>query len=194
MGCTEHPFFTDHPSALRLHLYEDEVVLVNPIGPKRTKYKICAFYYTVGNVSRKYCSNLSHIHLALLVRHSFVKAVGLETILRPLTDDLKMLSTEGFTLIQDGVEHTMHAALTTISCDNLSAHMIGGFSMCFSSGRICRYCMATYSEIQHKFCEERFVIRTSEIHKYHKNCVKNDKKSAAVYGVHGNCAFDTALF
>jgi len=125
----EHPFFTDHPSALRLHFYEDEVVLVNPIGPKRTKYKICAFYYTVGNISGKYCSNLSHIHLALLVRHSFVKAVGLETILQPLLDDLKKLSTEGFTVIHDDVEHTMHAALATISCDNLSAHMIGRFSV-----------------------------------------------------------------
>ena len=117
----EQPFFTDHPSALRLHFYEDEVVLVNPIGPKRTKYKICAFYYTVGNIGGKYCSNLSRIHLALLV--------GLETALQPLLDDLKKLSTEGFTVIHDDVEHTMHAALATIPCDNLSAHVIGRFSV-----------------------------------------------------------------
>lgn len=62
----EHVFFKEHPNALRLHLYEDEFEIVNPLGSKRTKYKLCAFYYVIGNLSGKYRSQLKHIHLACL--------------------------------------------------------------------------------------------------------------------------------
>lgn len=131
---------------------------MNPLGAKRNKCKICAFYYTVGNISAKYRSKLSHVHLALMVPHSHVKESGLETILQPLIADLEMLSTEGFTISFDEAEHTSHAALATISCDNLSAHMIGRFSVSFNTGRICRFCMASHSEIQQKFCEDSFFL------------------------------------
>lgn len=85
----EHPFFKVYPHALRLHFYEDEFEVVNPLGSKRTKHKLCAFYYTVGNVDSKHRSKLRHIHLALLVRQTFVKCCGLQTILKPMLDDLK---------------------------------------------------------------------------------------------------------
>ncbi|XP_049328494.1 uncharacterized protein LOC125787802 isoform X1 [Astyanax mexicanus] len=186
----EHSYFKDHPQALRLHFYEDEFEIVNPLGSKRSKYKMCAFYYSVGNVSTRYRSKLSHIHLALLVRCSHLKECGLDVILQPVVDDLKKLSTEGFVLNVNGHECRINAALATFSCDNLSAHMIGGFTMSFNSGRICRYCMASYSEMKQKFREESFVLRTAEVHRYHLECVENDPASAALYGVHGTCKFD----
>ena len=61
----EHPFFKVNPNALRLHFYEDEFEVCNPIGSKRTKHKLCAFYYTIGNLDNKHQSKLNHIHLAL---------------------------------------------------------------------------------------------------------------------------------
>lgn len=109
-------------------------------------------------MSRKYCSKLSHIHLALMVCHSRVKESGLETVLQPLIADLKMLSTKGFTFSLDKVENTIQAALETISCDNFSAHMIGYFSLSHNTDRIRQYCMAAHAAIQHKFCEETFLI------------------------------------
>lgn len=82
-------FFKEHPNALRLHFYEDEFEVVNPLGSKRTKHKLCAFYYTVGNLDKKYRSQQRHINLALLVRYSYVKQCGLNVILKPMLDDLK---------------------------------------------------------------------------------------------------------
>lgn len=76
----EHPFFNVNPHALRLNFYEDEFEVVNPLGSKKTKHKLCAFYYTVGNL--KHRSKLKHIHLALLVRQTFVKRCGLATVLK----------------------------------------------------------------------------------------------------------------
>ncbi len=87
-----HKFFAGNPQALRLNLYEDEFEVCNPLGSKRNKHKLCAIYYTVGNVGTKYCSQVKHIHLALLVRYCHVKQFGLDEILKPLIDDLKKLS------------------------------------------------------------------------------------------------------
>lgn len=36
---------------------------------------------------------------------------------------------DGITITVDGIEHTIHAATAAFSADNLSAHMLGGFTM-----------------------------------------------------------------
>lgn len=56
-----HKVFADNRDALMLHLYEDEFEVCNPLGSKRNKHKLCTFYYTVGNIGSKYCSQLKHI-------------------------------------------------------------------------------------------------------------------------------------
>jgi len=52
--------------------------------------------------------------------------------------------------------------------------MLGGFNASFSSGRICRQCMATKASISDIF---------SEGHAYHVKAVENDSTLSAVYGV-----------
>lgn len=99
-----HKFFAGNPQALRLHIYEDEFEVCNPLGSKRNKHKLCAIYYTIGNMGPRYCSQLKHIHVALLVRYSLVKQFGLDQILKPLIDDLKKISSEGMNILVDGVE------------------------------------------------------------------------------------------
>lgn len=118
-----HPFFRDNPDALRLHFYEDEFEVVNPVGSKRTKHKLCAFYYTVGNISGRHRSKLKRIHLALLVRYSYVKQCGLKNILKPMINYLKRLETESINVRVSGIEKTVYAGLATISADNLLAHV-----------------------------------------------------------------------
>ncbi len=117
------------------------------LGSKRNKHKLCAIYYTFGNVGTKYCSQLKHINLALLVRYCHVKQFGLDEILKPLIDDLKKLSTEGINVLVDGSEKNICAAVAVISADNLSSHLICGFSMSFNAGRICRSHMVTLRDV-----------------------------------------------
>lgn len=178
-----HKIFAGNPQALRLHFYEDEFEVCNPLGSKRNKHKLFAIYYTVGNVGTKYCSQLKHMHLALLVRYCHVKQFGLDEILKPLIDDLKKLSSEGINVLVDGSEKNVCAAVAVISADNLSSHLIGGFSMSFNVGRICRYCMATHGDIKRCFNESDFVLRTADVHRYHLECVKENPDTKAIYGV-----------
>ena len=186
----DHQFFKDHPDALRLHFYEDEFGVVNPLGSIQNKHKLCGFYYNVGNLDPRHRSQQSHIHLALLVRYAHVKQFGLNTILKPMIDDLKTLATEGFKVNWEGTEHTVYAALATISGDNLSAHMLGGFTMSFNSGRICRYCMATHADIKDKFCETDFVLRTKEVHQSHLARIDQCPEDKVTYGVNSRSPFE----
>lgn len=118
-----------------------------------------------------------------------MKQACMDLILQPMIDDLKQLSTEGVTISVSGKEHKVYSALATFSADNLSAHMISGYSMCFTSGWICPYRMATYSEMNHKYQEDNFVLRMTEIQEY--QCVQHNKEHAALYGVRGKCLFDS---
>ena len=71
-------------------------------------------------------------------------------------------------------------SLIAILADNLAAHLIGGFKQSMSFAlRLCRTCMATTEQIQSKFLESDFVLRTPENHR--KQCLKITS-SAALYG------------
>ncbi len=96
-----------------------------------------------------------------------------------MLDDLKKLESEGFVVTVGGIEQTIHAALATFSADSLSAHMLAGFTMSFNFARVCRYCMATHTEIKEKFRESDFVLRTPEVHQYHLTCIEDQR----MYGV-----------
>lgn len=69
--------------------------------------------------------------------------------------------------------------------DKLSSHQIGDFRECFSSGPICRFCLAKTEHIGEKWHEEDFIIRTREMHAQHINLIKTDSNLSSVYGVNG---------
>jgi len=177
----QHPFFGQNPNALRLHFYADEFEVCNSIGSKRGKHKVFAVYFLLGNLDQKYWSELKFIHLCMLMRYA--------NIFTALIDELKMLSTEGFEVTVDGQVHKFHAALATVSADNLSAHSVAGFQRHFNQGRICRYCMANYDEIGTCFSGDKFCLRTRTVHEYHLAALQAHTNNGSVYGVLHRCPF-----
>lgn len=174
---------------LRIHLYNDEFEVVNPIGSRRLLHKVSAFYFTLGNIHPKYRSNLKHIHLLLLVKYNTLKKYGVKKIVEPLISDLKKLESNGIELVWKGKELSVRGALVTVSADNLSAHALAGFSCSFSSGRVCRYCLCHYKDLSLRTQEDECVLRTPETHNYHLQCVAEDPTTKSLYGVTGPCAF-----
>jgi len=189
-------FFAENPSALRIHLYCDEFEVCNPIGPKKGKHKITAFYYTVGNFHPKWRSQTRWIFLAILIKHQFLVANGLcyEAVLQPLLTDLKHLQEHGVEIVTNSNQKcTVKGKLVSVSADNLSAHTIAGFQQHFHAGRICRTCLADYADISEKFGSSDFRLRTADIHSYHLEAVSANSLNAAVYGVKGPCSFSNNL-
>lgn len=59
----------------------------------------------------------------------------------------------------DGFAETLKGKLVSVSGDNLSSHVLAGFQTYFQSGRICRTCMADYTDIGDCLNESDFQIR-----------------------------------
>lgn len=166
--------------------------VVNPLGAKRGKHKVTAFYFLIGNIGSKYNASLRNIHLLAIARDRLVKKYSYSRILEPLIKDFQQLYDSGIQVQFEGHLQTLHGVLATVSADNLSAHLLAGFSAGFGSGRICRQCLALYCEINHKFEEKDFIVRSSDIHKYHLSAIKDNNPSGAlVYGVDHKCPLET---
>ena len=96
----------NYGNSLRIHLYNDEFEVVNPIGSKRGTHKMNATYFTLGNLPSKYSSQLKHIHLVNIVKHKAVKAEGYAATFAPLVNELKQLFADGFDIYtHDDVNH-----------------------------------------------------------------------------------------
>lgn len=49
------------------------------------------FYFALGNISPKFRSKLSSIHLITIVKTSLIVQYGIDTVLKPFIEDLKKL-------------------------------------------------------------------------------------------------------
>lgn len=49
------------------------------------------FYYVLGNIRPRYCSQLKAIQLAAVVNTSIIDSNGIDAILAPVVDDIKKL-------------------------------------------------------------------------------------------------------
>ena len=131
-------FFLENPDAVAINLYVDEVELCNPLGSKRGKHKVTAVYYVVSNIHSKFRSKQHLIHLALLLKHKYVKEAGGDytEFMKPLLHDLTVLQLHGIEVAVNGHNRVLKGKLIAVSADNLSAHALGGFQQCFNRGRM----------------------------------------------------------
>ena len=140
------------------------------------------------NIGTRHCSNLKNIFVALVVKADTLKKHCLDEIVSPLLKDIQQFQTEG--IIVENHTSRIYGSIATISADNLGAHQITGLRRCFSSGRICRFCMCVYTDLRDKCSEYDFMLRTATSHKLHAEDVTKDETLAASYGVVRNYAFD----
>jgi len=162
-------FFLENPDAVAINLYVDEVELCNPLGSKRGKHKVTAVCYVVSNIHSKFRSKQHLIHLALLLKHKYVKEAGGDytEFMKPLLHDLTVLQLHGIEVAVNGHNRVLKGKLIAVSADNLSAHALGGFQQCFNRGRMCRHCMTDHADIGSCFSESSVVLRTSDAYEYH---------------------------
>lgn len=88
MQYAKDKFFMEHPDALQLTLYNDDIEIANPLGSKAGVHKLTMFYMSVKGVDQ---SSLSNIHLVAVVNSADLKLYGYNQILQPLYHDLDVL-------------------------------------------------------------------------------------------------------
>lgn len=114
-----HPLFMEHPNALRIQLYYDDVELANPLGSKNTIHKIGLFYFCLDNLPRKLNSKLSMVHL-LAVCHTvdLKKKHGFHPILKQFINEMKELESDtGVKLQLCTGPTTVHGTLSSVVGD-----------------------------------------------------------------------------
>ncbi|XP_064475545.1 uncharacterized protein LOC135389426 [Ornithodoros turicata] len=179
----DHAYFRGDKSKLCIQLYSNEFEVCDPLGSKRELHKLMAVYFSILNLPQKSRSSLLSIHLALLVRDKHVSTYGLNSILRPLLEDVVRLETEGIEV--EG--HPIKGTVFVVTGDNLSQHRLGGFKCSFSHGRICRFCLALRHEISIKHIEQEFVLRTPSGHQHHLTMHNAGAPTVSLYGVREPC-------
>jgi hypothetical protein len=123
----KHPLFSQDPLALQILAYYDELELCNPLGSHIKKHKLGVVFYTLGNISPKYRSQLRLINLALVASVPIIEEYGLNQILKPFIADLNTLSTKGISVTVCGTTRKFKGALLTFLADNLASNDLGGF-------------------------------------------------------------------
>ena len=94
-------FFQEHPDALAIVLYHDEIEVCNPLGSHATTHKLDMYYYTLANISPVYRSKHLAVRLVAIANSKLVKKYGIEKIMEPVIDDALLLN-NGFDLNVEG--------------------------------------------------------------------------------------------
>ena len=191
MAFKENAFFKENPRALRLKLYTDEFQVVNPLGNKTKKHKICAVYFTLDNLPIEYQSKVYTIQLALLCRSEVLKEFGFGLILNRLVEDIKILETEG--IIVSATTYgsiTLLGSVSVVIADNLGAHDIGGYLLSFTANRVCRFCDATKVTRVQSFNEASFTLSGRESYDAKASYVEQDSRLSTCYGLRNSSALN----
>ena len=162
MKFKDSEFFKEHPRALRILLYLDEVQVCNPLGSKT--HKLVFVYFTLLNLPTNFRSSLTSIFLVAIFYANQVPDYDINVILRPICEEISQLE-NGIDIEVDGKKENIFGTLVAVVADNLASHQYGGFKASFSRVfRKCRTCIAVDADMQTFFCDTQFEHRSVEEH------------------------------
>lgn len=151
-----HELFKDNNFNVALNIYFDEFETVNPLGSKTGGHKIGGIYCTLRNLPHEFNAILENIHLVGLFYSMDAKIHGIEKILRPLIDDLKILETQGIKVGNVTVRGTIGAFLF----DNLGGNMLYHLPECFNRTCFCRICTVSHEIAKTMTIEQEDLLRS----------------------------------
>ena len=89
---------------------------------------------------------MDRLQLGMIFKEKLLKKYSYKVIFSKMVDDLKKLE-EGI-VINIPEPRTVKFGVCLYVADNLEAHLMGGFSSCFSSKSVCRFCHIQYEQLE----------------------------------------------
>lgn len=155
-------WWKENDESFHIKLYSDEVDMCDGLGSKYSgQQKLLMIYASLTDIDPVYQSQLLFNFLVGIVRAEDVKRCGINRILRPIVDDIKLLEEK-----VDGPDDTIiKAGLFATIGDNLSQNGTCGLKESFGKTlHCCRFCLADLTQIQ-TLTEERLdLIRNPKEH------------------------------
>ena len=150
---------------LQLIIYYDELTITNSIGNATTKNKLGLFYFTLTNFPPLFRSHLDFIFLLAVCKSEYAGGKGIDSVLRPLIDELNTLS-NGITESELGSSTKLHVAPLLFVGDTPALyHILAIKESVGASYRKCRQCFASREDFAQKFEIELFRKRTIAEHR-----------------------------
>jgi hypothetical protein len=81
----------------------------------------------------------------------------------------------------NGISWPVTGTISVCSADNLGSQELGGYKMGGSSFRMCRHCLGTESDIQSKFLECQFELRTLSQYNHHCDLIEKQTDLSSHY-------------
>lgn len=163
-----------------LFLYTNELEINNPLGSAAGRDKNLVVYFSILNLHPRHRSKLNCIHLLLMDKYLVVLQCGLDVVLARMVQDLNCARKGGVDV------NDVHFHVVTVACtgDNLSMHRFAGLQCSFSSGRVCRFCLAHHRQPKVLHSITDCVERTSRVHKSYLEAFALDRKvNGPLYGI-----------
>jgi hypothetical protein len=166
--CRDGKLFANHPLlmyitkfTIALELFFDGMGSTNPLREQSTMYNLGVFYYVLKNLPSVFNSCFANVHLLALCYSPDLKAYGFEPVLEKFVAEMKRLSVDGFIgnfpILGN---RKIFVTMLHVACDNLALNGMLGFIESFSADFFCTMCYAKQEEIQCKFKESEFELRT----------------------------------
>lgn len=147
----------------------------------------------MNNLPQQYTACFGNVHLLALCYTQDIKNYGFEPLLEKFVSEMRELSTTGFSGIFPVLgDCTVHASLCQVTCDNLALNGILGLVESSSGDYCCPICYATADDIQCKFSEDLFQLRTKAAYEKDISDLPAAKKQGKVHsrGVKRYCVLN----
>uniref|UniRef100_A0A1X7V6K4 Uncharacterized protein n=1 Tax=Amphimedon queenslandica TaxID=400682 RepID=A0A1X7V6K4_AMPQE len=148
-----HPLLSVENNSLEILLYYDDLEVCNPLSFRSIVHKIAIFYYTLRNLSPKYCSHNAAIQLVTVTKSSYLNNYGLEKVLKSFMERISVLEKDGAEFVVKGKKIRLNGTIWLTLADNLASHFLGGYKSLSSTLRKCRFCMAVAQDMKSKALE-----------------------------------------
>ncbi|XDV45398.1 hypothetical protein PO909_013506 [Leuciscus waleckii] len=189
-----HPLYSIHSNALQIQIYYDDFETANPLGSQHGIHKLGCLYFVLRNLPAHINSSLMNIHLIISLFHSEDgKKYGMDKILGPLVDDVKILEQEGMKVSFS--EEPIFGTIAQFTSDNLGLNGILGYVESFSAKHYCRLCLTDKVLAQEVFSEDdpRVILRSRNLNEEHKYLADKPYENSC-YGIKRNSVLNTLTY
>lgn len=161
--CISHPLFLKEIS-IPLLLYNDDCETVNPLGSKTGTHKLGFLYFTIKSLPAELMSSLKSVFLLAVYKSDDAKTYGLDAILRPIVEELKILEVEGLAINCPDFHGVVKFTIGQVLGDNLGLNSILGYIESFSGYHACRWCRVDRDVLKGLTLEDSSLLRNALTH------------------------------
>ncbi|XP_030606887.1 uncharacterized protein LOC115795207 [Archocentrus centrarchus] len=190
----QHPLFSKSKGALEIQVYYDDFETSNPLGSKQGIHKLGCLYFTLRNLPPSLNSSLMNIHLISLFHSQDAKKYGIDKILAPFIDDVKVLEQSGMEV--SFTEQPLYGTIAQITGDNLGLNSILGYVESFSANYYCRMCLTDKVSAQTVFSEDdpRLKLRTKITNEEHYKYLVDNPRENSCFGIKRNSILNSLCY